>query len=700
MASFSNRGQSLLKSLTDNTDVLAALAIVAIIMIIIIPIPSFLLDILLTLSITLSLVILLLTMFTTETLQFSVFPSLLLVATLFRLSLNVSSTRLILRDGAEGAGAAGEVIAAFGDFVVGGNYVVGFVIFIIITVIQFIVITSGAGRVAEVAARFTLDAMPGKQMSIDADFNSGLMDEETARSRRKYLQQEADFYGSMDGASKFVRGDAIAGIVIVIINILGGLAIGVIQRGLPIEEAIQIYALLTIGDGLVSQVPALLISTGAGILVTRSSNKRSLGEELSEQLFGFPKIIAITSGIVLLLGVVPGLPFLPFFVLSLGTGSAAYFLYKEEKQRAVTEKAQQELAVGKAEVRPKDFLSLISVDLMELELGYNLLVLTEEQEGEDLLERITAVRRQSALEMGLIVQPIRIRDNLQLAPNSYVLKLKGNVIGSGELMAGHYLAMDPGGVEKEVQGVSTTEPTFGLPAIWVTLEKKEEAEMAGYTVVDAPTVLVTHLTEIIRTHAHELLGRQEVKKLVDTVKENQPAVVDELIPDMLSIGEVQKVLQNLLRERVPVRDMVTILEILADNASSSKETDYLTEMVRQGLSRTICSLYIAENNKLLAITLDPELEQQIADSLQASSQGTYPVLSPAQTQKLFSNLASQVEKTMFKEQLPLLLVSPRIRLPLRRLLERALPQVVVLSFNEIVPGIDVEAVGAVGGENL
>ncbi len=691
MASFSDRGQSLLKGMAANTEVLVALAIIAIIMIIIIPIPAFLLDILLILSIALSLVILLLTMFTTEILQLSVFPSLLLVATLFRLSLNVSSTRLILGDA-----AAGEVIAAFGNFVVGGNYVVGFVIFIIITVIQFIVITSGAGRVAEVAARFTLDAMPGKQMSIDADFNSGLIDEETARNRRKSLQQEADFYGSMDGASKFVRGDAIAGIVIVLINILGGLAIGVIQRGLPIEQAIQIYALLTVGDGLVSQVPALLISTGAGILVTRSSNKRSLGEELSEQLLSFPKVIAITAAILLLLSIVPGLPFPPFFVLALGTGSAAYFLYREEKQRAVTEKAQQEQLVEKAEIRPKDFLSLISVDLMELELGYNLLVLTEEQEGEDLLERITAVRRQSAIEMGLIMQPIRIRDNLQLGPNSYVLKLKGNIIGSGELMAGHYLAMDPGGVTKEIQGVSTTEPTFGLPAIWITAAKKEEAEIAGYTVVDAPTVLVTHLTEIIRTHAHELLGRQEVKKLIDKVKENQPAVVEELIPDMLSIGEVQKVLQNLLREKIPVRDMVTILEILADNASSSKETDYLTEMVRQGLSRTICSLYVGENNRLLALTLDPELEQQIADSLQTSPQGTYPVLSPTQTQKLFSNLADQVEKTMFKEQSPVLLVSPRIRLPLKRLLERALPQVIVLSFNEIVPGLDVEAVGAVG----
>lgn len=676
------------KRLMRYSDMLVALAIIAIIFIIIIPIPALILDILFTFSIGFSLVILLLTIFTTETLQFSVFPSLLLVSTLFRLSLNVSSTRLILRDG-----AAGEIINAFGNFVVGGNYVVGVVIFIIITVIQFVVITNGAGRVAEVAARFTLDAMPGKQMSIDADFNAGLIDEHVAMDRRRTIQQEADFYGSMDGASKFVKGDAIAGIVIVVVNIVGGLAIGVLQQGFPIERAIREYALLTVGDGLVSQIPAILISTAVGILVTRSSNHRNLSQDLSSQLLGFPKVIAMTSGIVLVLSLIPGLPFWPFFVMAVGSGFTAYLLMQEEKSKQAEVKSKKSGEMERLE--PENFHNLVSVDLLGIELGYNLLQLTEKVSGGDLLERITAFRRQFALNTGLVVPPIRVRDNLQLAPNKYVIKLKNNVLAANELQIGLYLAMNPGGVADDIEGIPTKEPTFGLDALWIAREVKDEAEMSGYTVVDEITVLITHLTEAIKNHAHELLGRQEVKLLIDNVRQNQAAVVDELIPNMLSIGDVQKVLQNLLKEKIPIRDMVTILEALADHANESKDIDYLTEMVRQSMSRTICNLFTAEDNKLYVLTFDPDLEQKIAESLQPSAQGAYPVLDPGLTQRIFKSLISQVEQMTMKGREPIALVSPRIRLPLRRLLERSVPQVTLLSFNEIIPGVEVEALGVV-----
>lgn len=683
-ALFNNR---IFRILSANSDILIAFGIVAIIMVIIIPIPALALDILFTINIAFSLIILLLTMFTTETLQFSVFPSLLLVATLFRLALNVSSTRLILRDA-----EAGAIINAFGNFVVGGDYIVGFIIFLIITLIQFLVITNGAGRVAEVAARFTLDAMPGKQMSIDADLNAGLIDEATARQRRAALQQEADFYGAMDGASKFVKGDAIAGLVIVVINIIGGLAMGVLNRGMAVEEAAQVYTLLTVGDGLVSQIPAILVSTAAGILITRSANKRTLSQDLSSQLLGIPKVVAMTAGILLVLALIPGLPFFPFFVLAAGTGFASYLLMKDARARQAQ---PAEPAEPKVRKEPENFHNLVNVNLLELEIGYNLLQLTERDAGGDLLERITAARRQFALEMGLVVQPIRIRDNLQLSPNSYVIKLKGNVVASGSLMIGYYLAMNPGGVAEEVEGIPTKEPTFGLDALWIGADKKDEAEMAGYTVVDEITVLITHLTEIIRNHAHELLGRQEVKLLIDNVRENQPAVVEELIPNLMTVGEVQKVLQNLLREKIPIRDMVTILETLADFAPASKDIDYLTEMTRQALARTICNLYVSENNKLFVMTLAPDLEQVIADSLQPMHQGTYPVLEPTLTQRIINGVVAQAERMTLAGRQPVALVSPRIRLPLRRLLERSLPQLVLLSFNEIVPGIEVESVGVV-----
>lgn len=678
------------QGLLQNADMLVAAAVVAVVMIIILPIPPLMLDFLLTFSVAFALVVMLLTLFTTETLQFSVFPSLLLVVTLFRLSLNISSTRLILSQG-----EAGRVIAAFGSFVTGSNYVVGLIIFIIITVIQFVVITNGAGRVAEVAARFTLDAMPGKQMSIDADFNAGLIDDETARARRHQLQAEANFFGAMDGASKFVRGDAIAGIVIVLINILGGFAIGMAQQGMSLDQAVQTYIVLTVGDGLVSQIPALLVSTAAGLLVTRNASQGSFGQDLSGQLLGFPRVMMLTSGILLLLAIVPQIPFIPFFILSFATGFAAYTLLDEEKREV---ERKERLAARKEEkpAPPENVLSLLAVEPLEVEIGYSLIPLTDNSQGGDLLDRITACRRQCALELGVVVQPIRIRDNLQLPPGTYIFKLKGNEIARGELRPGYYLAMNPLDSDGyiDLDGLPTREPTFGLPATWIPADKKEMAEMEGYTVVDVTTVMITHMTETIKAYAHELLGRQEVKSLIDLVKEKQPAVIDELLPDLLTVGEIQKVLQNLLRERVPIRDLVTIFETLADYARSYRDVDLLTEHVRQALGRTICNQYV-EDGKLRVISLDPRLEQKIADSLQTTVHGSYPMMDPQTTQAVMAELSVRAEQEMLQGRQPLVLTSARVRLPFKRLSERFLPHLAVLSFNEIVPGVEVESVGVV-----
>lgn len=680
-----------LHNLLRYADMFVAAAVVSVVMIIIIPIPPLLLDILITFSITFALITLLLTLFTTQTLQFAIFPSLLLVLTLFRLALNISSTRLILSQG-----QAGQIIAAFGNFVAGSNYVVGVIIFVIITVIQFVVITNGAGRVAEVAARFTLDAMPGKQMSVDADFNAGLIDERTARQRRQLLQSEADFYGAMDGASKFVRGDAIAGIIIVLINILGGFTIGMLQRGLPLTQAIHDYTLLTVGDGLVTQIPALLVSTAAGMLVTRSASEGSFGHDLVKQVLGFPRVLLLTSGILFLLAIVPGIPFFPFFLLSAATGFASYTLFEEQKDETRRLSAVRERP-DEGVPQPENVLGLLAVEPLEVEIGYSLIPLTDSDQGGDLLERITASRRQCALELGIVVQPIRIRDNLQLPPSTYIFKLKGNEIARGELRPGHYLAISSlgEGAAGQLDGIPTREPTFGLPATWVHPEMKEEAEIQEYTVVDAITVLITHLTETIKAYAHELLGRQEVKSLIDMVREKQPAVIEELLPELLTVGEIQKVMQNLLRERVPVRDLVTIFESMADHARNSRDIDLLTEYVRQALSRTICNQYVAADGKLHVVTLDPRLEQVIADSLQQSAQGTYPVMEPQHTQRIFAATTGFIDQAANQGQQPVVLCSSRIRLPFRRLADKFLPNLTVLSFSEIIPGIEVESVGMV-----
>ena len=685
---------TLLKSYFKSTDIVMAVAFVLMISIIIIPIRPFMLDILLVINITFALIVILVTLFITEILQLATFPSVILMATLFRLALNISSTRLILSEA-----RAGDVINAFGEFVVGGNYVVGLIIFIIITVVQFVVITNGAGRIAEVSARFTLDAMPGKQMSIDADFNSGLIDEDEALEKRRKLQKESDFFGTMDGASKFVRGDAIAGVVIVFINLIGGLGIGIVQQGMGFDTAAQTYTVLTVGDGLVAQIPALLVSTSAGLLVTRSTAEEGFGSDFISQFLNFPKVLVIAAFILFSLGMVPALPFLPFFVLAAACGYGAVALIREDHSTQVQvekkKEEEEEKQLQPATPTPEDEIkSLIKRDVLEVEIGYNLVPLTEKGEEGDLLNRITAARRRLAAELGIIIRPIRIRDNLQLPPNSYVIKMKGTEVSSGELRPGYFMALNPEGVSaEELNGISTYEPTFNLPAIWVPHARKEEAELKGCTVVDPSTVLITHLTEVVRAHAAEMLGRQEVKEMVDMVKETRPAVVDELIPDKMSIGEIQKVCQNLLKERVPLTDISTILETLADHAASTKDPDLLTEYVRQALARTISWRYVENGNKLRVVTLDPALEKRIADSLQQTVHGTYPALPPEVTQRVVQGISNMVEKLKAKGISPVFLTSPRIRIAFRRLAELYVSDVAVLSFNEILPQLEVESVG-------
>ncbi|MBC7342897.1 MAG: flagellar biosynthesis protein FlhA [Clostridia bacterium] len=676
-----------LRRVSSYSDVVFAVLALSIVLIIIIPMPPTMLDVLLTFSLTVSILIFLTTLFITEPLQLSVFPSLLLVVTLLRLALNVASTRLILSNA-----QAGQVIQAFGSFVIAGNYVVGLIIFVIITVIQFVVITNGAGRVAEVAARFTLDAMPGKQMSIDADLNGGLIDEEEARRRRRQLQQEAEFFGAMDGASKFIRGDAIAGLIITLINIVGGLIIGMWQKGMPISDALQTYTVLTAGDGLVTQIPALLVSTGTGILITKASGNESLGKTVSSQLTSFPRVFILAAVVLALLGLAPGLPDLPFLFLASICGVAAYALRGHHREQ---EMVVQELK--KQRRQPEDVLPLFQIDPLEIEIGYNLVPLTDESQGGDLLDRLAAVRRQCATELGIYVRPIRIRDNLRLDPNAYVFRIHGVEIEKGELMPTHYLAMGSG-KEDEVQGIPTREPAFGLPAWWVAPAEKEALEIRGFTVVDPNTVLITHLTEFIKQHAHELLGRQETKELIDMVKSTNPAVVEELFPDLLTVGEVQKVLQNLLRERIPIRDLVGILESLADNSRISKDTDFLTEGARQAIKRSICQKYASEDGKLRVISLHPRLEQEIADSIQNLPQGSYPAVEPNLAQRVLEKLSNLVQEMVTKGYPPVVLCSSRIRLPFRRLIERFLPNLAVLSMSELVPSVQVEVIGTVNGE--
>lgn len=667
-----------------NRDVLVSFLFIGVIMIIVTPLRPWLLDLMLIINLGLALIILLTTLFATGPLQFSVFPTLLLATTLFRLALNVASTRLILNSGGTESGA---VISAFGNFVVGGNYIVGFVIFIIITVIQFVVITNGAGRVAEVAARFALDAMPGKQMSIDADLNVGLITEQEARRRRAEIQQESDFYGAMDGASKFVKGDAIAGIVITLINLVGGVIIGMVQHRLPAMESLQTFALLTVGDGLVSQIPALLVSTAMGVLVTKASADTSFGRQFTAQIFSFPIGIAMTGVVLFGLGLLPGLPFMPFALLGAAAGYAAILLRNQESNVVTPEPEPAPTS------EPQDVLSLLAVSQLDIELGYGLLALADEERGGDLVPRLGSVRRRFMNEIGLYLKPIRVRDNLAIPINQYQILLKGNIIAKGELRPDHYLAMEAGPVTGTVPGISTTDPTFGLQALWISREHKDQAEINGYTVVDCSTVLITHLVEVVKRYSSEILGRQEVKEMLDKLRETHPAVVEDLLNDV-TIGELQKVLQQLLAERIPIRDLSTIVETAADSLRIHRDPQQAVEAVRKALARTITNLALQGGDTLRAITLNPHLEQKLLETLQNAGVNQL-VMAPEKIEKLLRDLGAALEAANWAGREPVLMCSGRLRPALRKLTLRHFPSLHILAVNEVLPDVPIEVIGIV-----
>jgi flagellar biosynthesis protein FlhA len=685
-----------LSSLLENTqwmqksDILLGIGVVAVVVMLIIPLPTFLLDFFLAISIMSGLLILMIVMFIRRTFDFSVFPSLLLITTVFRLALNVSSTRLILL---QGAAFDGKIIRAFGQFVVGGNYVVGFIIFIILVAVQFIVITKGATRTAEVAARFTLDAMPGKQMSIDSDLSNGLITEDEARKRREEIRKEADFYGAMDGASKFVQGDVKVAIVITFINIIGGFIIGMVMRGEPFDVAIKTYTLLTIGEGLVAQVPSLLITTATGIIVTRAVSNENMGKDLGDQLGSQPRALLITAATLGVAIFIPGFPKISLLILSLGLGSLGYMLIQsqtEEKQKV--ERKEKEAALK--DHKPEEVTQLVQVDPLEVEIGYNLIPLVDPEQGGTLLERITNIRRRSALDMGLIVPPIRIRDNMELNPEAYSILIKGVEVGRGMLQVDKLMAMDSGEVMEKIEGQEFTEPVFGLKAIWIKTDVRDVAESRGYTVVDCPTIIATHLTEIIKRHADEILGRQEVQKLIDTVKEDYPAVVHELVDEhKMSLGEIQKVLQGLLRERVSIRNIVTILETLASYVSYSKDPSFLTEYVRTALSRQITKDYVDQAGILSVITVDPEIETIIRNSIHDDPiEGPVLAMDPTTHQTVVTALMDAFRRSKGMGHAAVYLVSPQIRRVTFTLLEREIPAPVVLSYNEIASSVKVEVV--------
>ncbi len=679
---------------TKNTDLFIAFGLLGILGVMIIPLPPVILDVALSFSLSLSLLILVVSIYVKRALDFTSFPSLLLMTTLFRLSMNVATTRLILTHGHEGTHAAGDVIEAFGNFVVGNNYVIGIIVFMILIVINFIVITKGSGRVAEVAARFTLDAMPGKQMAIDADLNAGLISEADARKRRKEIEQEADFYGAMDGASKFVRGDAIAGIIITVINIVGGLMIGVIQKGLDVSVAAKYYTMLTIGDGLLAQIPALIISTAAGIIVTRSSSTdQDMGTEVSNQLLANPRSVAIAASVIGVLALVPGLPTVPFLTMAGILGGLSWVVRRYQVEKEDNEKKKSETAA--AAPKKENIETMLPLDLVELEVGYGLINIVESDKSGDLLERIVSIRKQFALDLGIVVPSIHIRDNLQLAPGEYRVLIKGNRVGGGSLRSEFLLAMDPGNVIERIEGIATKEPAFGLDALWVSPNRKEEAEMAGYTVVDLPTVMATHLTEIIRTHAHELLGRQEASILVENFKKTHPKVVEELIPDQLSLGSVVRVLQGLLKEQISIRDLLTIFETLADEAPRNKDIEVLTENVRKALARAITAKYTTDIGNIPVMTLHPVLEELVANSLLQTEQGVQLVMDPNMAHRLIGEIARTVETHPEIAGQPILLTSPTSRRHLFKLTHRFIPQLVILSHNELTSDANVKSVALV-----
>jgi flagellar biosynthesis protein FlhA len=694
-----NSKKSNLSLLFKNGDVLLVGALFATILLMILPIHPFLLDGFLAISIALSLLVLLAILYVREPADFTGFPTLLLFITLYRLSLNIASTRLILLDG-----YAGHIIEAFGNFVVRGNYVVGLVIFLILVLINFIVITKGAGRIAEVAARFTLDAMPGKQLAIDAELNAGMINESEARHRRRKIEQEADFYGAMDGASKFVRGDAIAAILITLINVLGGFAIGIMQKGMTVSEALQRFTLLSIGDGLVSQIPALITSTAAGILVTRAAAKEELGVELTRQLLAYPRVLTILTVMLLVFGLVPGLPMIPFFFLAGVTGFLAYNLSGAENlvRTASARETGGETTAGGATAGKAaggatgDKLEpLLNLDALQIELGFRLVGLADARKGGDLLERVTGVRKTFAQEMGVIVPPIRLRDNLQLEPNQYRFLLKGNPIAQGELMPDHWLAMNASNSKTVLKGVPTVEPVFKLPATWVTDMERKNAEISGYTVVDASSVLVTHLSETVKRNCHNILSRQDVQNLLDNLKQTHPTVVTELIPAQLNVGQVQRVLQNLLAEGISIRNLAGILEKVSDYASVTKNPDELSEHARRALGSQIIKPYQADNGSLQAITLDPRLEQQIAQGVRQTPTEISLMMEPKLARHVVDTLSQKIQQLLTAGQPPVIMCAPQIRLAFRRFFETTFADLTVLSYAEVPSRVQIQNAGIV-----
>lgn len=679
-----------------HSDLFLAAAVIFILLLLIIPLTDFALDFLISVSIVISVLTLLITLYTEETLSFNAFPSFLLFLTLFRLGLNIASTRMILTEG-----HAGYIIKTFGEVVTGGNAFVGFVIFLLLTGVNFVVITKGSGRVAEVAARFTLDSLPGKQLAIDADVNAGLIDEKTAKERRDRIMVEADFYGAMDGASKFVRGDAIAGMVIILVNIIGGFIVGMVIKGMSWDQVVKIYITLTVGDGLVTQIPALLVSVGAGITVTRSSTKENLAESFRKQLFNNPKVLTITSTILFLLGCVPGMPKLVIFPIVATLYCYAFYLSKlPEFQKDLEKSHDLQRSPEMLGRKLEDVEKNLFIDPMEIELGHKLTSLVDEKRGNNLLKRISLIRRQIAMEMGIVVPSIRIRDNLTLNPETYLIKIKGNEVALGNLHIDNYLAMNPGTVKQTISGIPSLEPAFGLPALWIKAPIKDYAVNCGYIVADPMTVLMTHLTEVVRSHANELLNRQEVAKLIENTREIAPAVITELVPGKISIGQILRILQNLLRERVSIRDMVTILEIIADNIGQTIDVEMLTEYVRRGLARSLTKQYSIDNKKIFVIILDPKVEEMLLESIQQSGFEKMIVINPSMANKIIYQIKDVIQKAAARGVQPVFMTSAPLRPYFKRFIERSLPRLPVLSIYEIVPNTEIESLGVVSMDVL
>ena len=673
------------------SDVVLALILLAILVIIIFPPNTTLMDFLLIINMAVCIIILLFSLYIKDPVDFSVFPTVLLFITVFRLGLNLASTRLILGN----EGDAGQIIAAFGQVVVGGNLAVGIIAFIVILIVQFMVITKGAERVAEVSARFTLDAMPGKQMAIDADLNSGFIDENQARERRQKIQDEADFHGAMDGASKFIKGDAIAGLLITFINAIGGIVMGVLTMDEDIGEIAQIFTLATIGDGLITQIPALLVSTASGIIITRSGGEGTFGSEMSRQILSQPHALIMGGILLILVSLMPGLPTIPMWVIAIILMVLGYIVSGRIKKEEVVEEHIEEEVAAEEKRKPESVTALLQVDPIELEFGYGIVPMVDVSQGGDLLDRVVMIRRQCAIDMGVIVPAIRLRDNIQLGTNEYSIKIKGVEIAKGEVMADHLLALSSGEVEEEIYGIPTVEPTFGLPALWIPKSDRDEAEILGYSTVDPPSVIATHLTEIIKRYGHELLNRQQVQTLVDNLKKTQPALVDEVVPKLFSLGEIQKILANLLSENIPIRDMASIIEALGDYGTLTRDPDMLTEYVRQALKRSISKRFIPEDVAYV-ITLDPSLEQLIIESTKQSEHGSYLAIEPTQVHTIFDKLRAIIENMKNKGRTPVILTSPLVRRQFRKIAEQISPELAVLSYNEIDSGVEVLSEGTVG----